>query len=248
MQPLTQPLPFGTEHRLVRRQPVAQSARKAWPRNCALGFTLVEVLVALASMALLSVLSWQGIDTLLRTREITQSQVNDTALVQASLRQWHMDWDAIQPLPDLLPQGSVNWDGRVMRMLRRSPTPQASGADGGVLVVAWTQRNGHWWRWQSNALFTRAQVQHAWQAAAQWGHHPVDALRRQETRLMAAQAWQIFYYRDNSWSHPMSSNDPSQRPPDGVRIVLQPIGKTTAADKSALTVDWVHPAFNPHRT
>jgi hypothetical protein len=28
---------------------------------------------------------------------------------------------------------------------------------------------------------------------------------------------------------------------------LQPVGKTTAADKSALTVDWVHPAFNPHR-
>ena len=172
MQPLTQPMPFGTEHRLVRRQNVAQSARKAWPRNHALGFTLVEVLVALASMALLSVLSWQGIDTLLRTREITQSQVNDTALVQASLRQWHMDWDAIQPLPDQLPHLSSHCCQRPARSIStppalkccpllypRWPCPaHASGSRSGNanLGAAWKRPSNAWGRplWCCNRIAT----------------------------------------------------------------------------------------------
>ena len=38
------------------------------PRR-ARGFTLVEVLVALAIMALLATMAWQGVDAMARTRE-----------------------------------------------------------------------------------------------------------------------------------------------------------------------------------
>jgi len=218
------------------------------PRSAACGFTLVEVLVALAAMALLTLLSWQGIDALMRTREITHPRVDQVALMQSSLRQWQMDLDAIQTFPDLLPEGSLFWDGRVMRVLRRSATPTASGADGGVHVVAWTLREGHWWRWQSAGLQTRAQVRQAWQAAAQWGHNPVHETRRQETRLAPAQHWQLFYYRGNTWTHPQSSSEPSQRTPDAVRIVLQLQSSAADPNPPALSLDWVNPAFNPNRT
>ncbi len=248
MFPLVRCISHNLARAVMRQSPPWMIARQVIRGNPSQGFTLVEVLVALAAMALLSLLSWQGIDTLLRTREITQSQVNDTALVQVSLRQWQMDLDAMQPLPDLLPQGGVMWDGRVMRMVRRSPTPQSSGADGGVMVVAWTQRNDHWWRWQSSGLQTRAQVHQAWKAAAQWANNPIDESLRQSTRLMPTKGWTIFFFRGNSWSHPLSSQEPNQRSPDAVRIVLQLATPTEKAATSALTVDWVHPAFNPNRT
>lgn len=219
-----------------------------WRSSPSQGFTLVEVLVVLTTMALLSLLSWQGIDALLRTREITQSQVNDTSLVQMSLRQWRMDLDAIHPLPEVLPQGSVTWDGRVLRLVRRSPLPPSSDTDSGVQVVAWAQRNDHWWRWQSSGLQTRSQVQQAWLAAAQWANEPVDESLHQATRWMPTKAWNIFFFQDNRWSQPLSSQAPSQRPPDAVRIVLQLASPTENTATSALTVDWVHPAFNPNRT
>jgi len=218
------------------------------PRSAACGFTLVEVLVALGVMALLSVLSWQGIDTLLRSREITYLRVGEVALMQSSLRQWQMDLDAMQTFPDLLPEGSLSWDGRVMRVLRRSATPTSSGTDGGVHVVAWTLREGHWYRWQSTGLQTRSQVRQAWQAASQWGHHPDSEWRRQETRLMPAQSWQLLYCRGHTWTDPQSSREPNPRIPDAVRIELQLQPPVADTDPLVLTVDWVNPVFNPNRT
>ena len=58
------------------------------------GFTLIEVLVALGLMALLGLMSWRGLDTLLRTREVTQSRTDEVALVQVSLGQWRADLNA----------------------------------------------------------------------------------------------------------------------------------------------------------
>jgi general secretion pathway protein J len=212
------------------------------------GFTLIELLVSLGAMALLSVLTWQGVDTLLRSRDINQSQTEQASLVQMGLRQWQMDLDATQPIPDLLAQAPIYWDGRVLRILRRAPTPQASGSDQGLCVVAWTQRDGQWLRWQSSALLTRSQVQQAWQAAGQWGQNPVSDLKRSETALMAANGWQLLYYRDNAWTHPLSGMEADQRLPDAVRMVMKlspPSGSNTPVD---VTLDWINPAFNPNRT
>lgn len=78
--------------------------------------------------------------------------------------------------------------------------------------------------------------------------NPIDESLRQSTRLMPTKGWTIFFFRGNSWSHPLSSQEPNQRSPDAVRIVLQLATPTEKAATSALTVDWVHPAFNPNRT
>src|SRR5207247_9819404 len=40
------------------------------------GFTLVEVLVALMVMALLAVMAWQGVDGILRTRQASQTRLD----------------------------------------------------------------------------------------------------------------------------------------------------------------------------
>lgn len=215
------------------------------------GFTLVEVLVALALMAVLAVLSWRGLDTMVRTREVTQSRIDQVAVAQISLTQWRADLDAMLVLPGVVNDNSLQWDGRVMRILRRSATPLPNGQDAGMKVVAWTVRDGHWLRWQSGDLLRRADIVQAWAQAAQWGQNPSSEALRQQAQLMPAGSWSVFYFRENAWSNPLSSagsaNQELLRTPDGVRIVLQ-LDAPGALDKGAVTLDWVRPGFNPNRS
>ena len=249
------------------------------------GFTLVEVLVALALMAVLALLSWRGLDSMLRTRDSTGGRINAVALAQVSMLQWQSDLNAVQSVPMLNNGVAMSWDGRVMRMLRRSGTPllaqdtvshaltpatitqAAVSADAGMQVVAWTVRDGYWWRWQSLDLRMHADVLQAWQQAAQWGQNPGSELRRQEARLMPVQSWQVFYFRENAWVNPLSSvgnsaaapnttaaakvsaavNLSATPLPDAVQIQLTLDGKT-APDSGRLTLDWVNPAYNPSRS
>lgn len=243
-------------------------------------------------MAVLALLGWRGLDSMLRTRDITGARIHSVALAQISLLQWQADLNAVQALPLLMDEAALSWDGRVMRMLRRSGTPLiaenhnsrkltpntttqtvAASADAGMQVVAWTVRDGHWWRWQSPDLHLRGEVLQAWQQAAQWGQNPNDDLRRFEARLMPVQSWQVFYFRENAWVNPLSSAGNSDAPvsgnsgkpvntasgannnpsplatplPDAVQIRLQLDGKD-APDSGTLTLDWVNPAYNPNRS
>jgi general secretion pathway protein J len=211
-----------------------------------LGFTLIEVLVALGLMALLGLMSWRGLDTLLRTREATQSRTNQVALVQTSLGQWRADLNAQMALPSMLGDNSMMWNGSVLRILRRSSNPMADGGDAGMQVVAWTLREGFWRRWQSAPIENRTELEQAWLMADLWGQNPSTELLQQEVKLMPLSGWQLFYFRDNAWTNPLSSSgvgtaDKLLKSPDAVQLLLQ----LNAKDK--LTLDWVRPAFNPKR-
>ena len=225
------------------------------------GFTLIEVLVALALMALLSLMGWRGLDSLLRTRDITQQQVNTASLVHISLSQWQTDLNAVQTQPGLLNDAALGWNGNTLQMLRRSGSVTPTGEDAGLWVVAWTVRDGHWWRWQSPDLRDRAGVMQAWQQASQWGQNPSSELRRREVQLMPMSRWQLFFFRDQAWVNPLSSvgnsaatGQASQAPakevglPDAMRVQLQLDGAAQAADSGRLEVDWVNPGFNPNRS
>ena len=118
------------------------------------GFTLIELLIAITLMAVLSGLSWRGIDGLMRTRDVTQTRVNQVAEVQTVLAQWQADLDALQT--SSVSVSGLQWDGRVLRMVRRASSWRADGSDPGLWVVGWTRRaigtadnsNGQWVRWQ----------------------------------------------------------------------------------------------------
>ena len=60
-------------------------------RNVDAGFTLVEVLVAMFVMAILAVMAWRGIDGISRTREASQSRLDQTLRLTTVLGQWEQD-------------------------------------------------------------------------------------------------------------------------------------------------------------
>ena len=213
------------------------------------GFTLVELLVSLFALALLAGLSWRGLDGMMRARDQTQLRADEILTLQIGLAQWGADLDAITALP---PSPSLEWNGRVLRLTRRSSLAPADGAR----VVAWTQRQGQWLRWESQPLQMRSELEAAWQDADLWSRNPSDAMRRQEVAIGPLEDWQIFYFRENAWSNPLSTSaggtpaTATAAPataagglPDGLRLVLQlPSGR---AISGRLQRDWMRPTLTP---
>ncbi|HEX2547798.1 MAG TPA: prepilin-type N-terminal cleavage/methylation domain-containing protein [Ramlibacter sp.] len=218
------------------------------------GFTLVELLVSLFALAVLAGLSWRGLDGMMRARQATEARADDVLTLQTGLAQWAADLDAII---ELAPSPALEWNGRVLRLTRRS----SLSAGEGVHVVGWTQREGRWLRWESPAVVTRGELDAAWQQADLWARTPSDAMRRQEVAIAPLQEWQVFYFRNDAWTNPQSSDAgepragrvgspgaaraPASTLPEGVRLVLQlPPGR---AITGRLQRDWVRGVVGGNR-
>ena len=230
------------------------------------GFTLIELLVALAAMAVMAGLSWRGLDGMVRAQSQIEQRADAVLTLQAGLTQWSADLDALMPLPRTK---TLDWDGRGLRLVRRSTVLPGDG----LVVVAWARRNvdgtDQWLRWQSPPQFSRNELQIAWGRAAQWAQNPGAAEKKDEVRITPLAQWQIYYFRGNAWTNPLSSDNTSapaglgpgntanapegrvQRAPppenadlalpDGVRLVLTlPPGQ---AINGLITHDWVRPAL-----
>ena len=216
------------------------------------GFTLVELLVALFAMALLALMSWRGLDGMTRAQTQTQARADEMLTLQVGLAQWAADLDAQVQLPQT---SALDWNGRVLRMTRRGTAAPTDG----VVVVAWAQRvvdgRGTWLRWQSAQVTTRGELDQAWQEANIWSQNPGEEQIAREVAIVPLDEWQIFYFRGNAWTNPLSSDStgtpaaPPQVPggpaiavlPDGVRLVLSlPAGQSISG---TITRDWIRPTL-----
>ena len=222
------------------------------------GFTLIELLVAITIMALLAVLSWRGLDGMARATAQTSQRADEVLTLQVGLAQWKVDLDALSQTPNI---SALDWDGRVLRLTRRTPT-----SGGGLQVVAWTRRSdtgGQWTRWQSPVLRTLGDWSDGWLKAAAWGQGTRTEDRAQEVPVVPLEDWQIFYFRGNAWTNPLSSDRtagsplsvntlaPTPKPnptavtqalvPEGIRLVLMLPASQAVSGK--LTVDWVKPTL-----
>ena len=139
------------------------------------GFTLIELLVAITLMAVMAGLGWRGLDGLMRSRDINQTRVDQTAIMQTVLAQWRSDLDHMTSVPSISNAG-LAWDGQTLRVTRRASTPLLDGSDAGLWVVAWTRRDGRWWRWQSPALQDRRGLSEAWTRAERWGKNALSLI------------------------------------------------------------------------
>lgn len=184
------------------------------------GFTLVEVLVALAAMAVLAALAWRGLDAMVRTRDSTQEAARRAALLEAALSQWRTDLEAV------FQSGAVpalRFDGATLRLTREG--------GGGVQVVAWSLREGAWWRRATPPVTELGALREQWQASAMGGA-TTDAAW--VSVLPEARGVQVYFYRGNAWTNAQSTGDrltpgAAQPPaeteldeqlPGGVRLVL----------------------------
>ena len=239
------------------------------------GFTLIELMIAITLMAVMAGLGWRGLDGLMRSRDINQARVDQTAVLQTVLAQWRSDLDHMTAVPSISDAG-LAWDGQTLRITRRASTPMADGSDAGLWVVAWTRRDGRWWRWQSPALQNRRSLLEAWARAERWGKNAGVDDQNFETPLVAIDLWQISYFRGNAWTNPLSSASnnagsvsSNSSTPDAIRLVIdlrnnvnkQVEGQANGSNNAALTplatpqaqqgrlsIDWIRPNFSNNKS
>jgi general secretion pathway protein J len=162
----------------------------------ATGFTLVEVLVAMVVMAIMSLIAWQGVDVIARTRESNQLHLEQVLRLETVIAQWEQDLAALQETTAV---PTLRCDGRAVRMTRR--------AEGGMQVVAWAlqpdDRGGTWQRWAGPVTTTTRGLQESWFRSQQLQGSEDGQLRA----LDGLDSWQVYFFRGNAWSNCQSSDD-----------------------------------------
>jgi general secretion pathway protein J len=194
----------------------AAAAPTAARRQPARGFTLVEVLVALTIMAVLSTMAWQGIDGIVRARDISQAQLDRSLHLNTVMAQWDRDLMALQDTPAV---PSLAFDGANLRLVRQAP--------GGLQLVAWTRQGTEWLRWAGPVVTRVADLQESWLRSQQLLGNDSGMLKL----LDGVTGIQVEFFRENSWTNSQSTGDLAGSPPgntvskperlpNGVRLVL----------------------------
>lgn len=179
------------------------------------GFTLVEVLVALVVMATMAAMAWRGIDALVKSREIAQGRLAQTARLQTVVAQWESDLRALQDSHSGV--APLAFDGGSLVLTRQAAT--------GLQVVVWSLREGSVWRWESPALRSVPELETQRQLGLQQLAQRNPALRAFE----GVSGWQFYCFWGNAWSNCLSSADPTangparaaQAVPSGLRLAMQ---------------------------
>ena len=172
-------------------------------------------------MSIMAALSWQGISTVVNGLQITQAHDMALSSIASSLSQWQSDLDATTPLTPAPGVSSINWDGKVLRLVRKAPLLGRDSLDMGYQVVAWSARelNGeelaplgaqftpglYWLRWQSPAFTSTRELNDYLEMAITWSQSATAPSRSRETALFPIAQWQIYFYRENAWSNALSS-------------------------------------------
>jgi len=172
------------------------------PRQPARGFTLIEVLVAMTIMSLIALMSWQGVDGIVRSRNISQGRLEKLLRLNTVLAQWEQDLQAVQ---DTSRVPALRFNGASLTLTRR--------AANGIQLVVWARHGTTWERWAGPPVTTARALQDQWQASQQFLGNEVGQLKVASN----VAEWQLYYYVDNAWANAQSSTSSL---PSGVRLVL----------------------------
>ena len=179
------------------------------------GFTLIEVLVSLFILSIMAAMAWQGVDSVVRTRDVAQTKMESMLRLQTVMAQWDAD---LTNIVDTQTVPAVQFDGASLRLTRRNPD--------GVQVVVWSLRSGAVDRWTAAPVTRIDALQDAWMKSLQLMGDERGHLRA----LPGVEQWQVYFYRNNAWTNAQSTGDVSsaavaqarrlEAPPQGVRVIM----------------------------
>lgn len=175
------------------------------------GFTLIEVLVAMLIMSIMAVMAWQGVDGIVRAREISQARLEQTLRLNTVIGQWDQDLASVQVSSAV--QRSLDCNASTVRLVRRNT--------GGLQIVVWTLRadpaGATWLRWAGPAVTTQAELVDSWMRSQQLLDNQADQLRT----IDGIAQWQVLFFKGNAWGNCQSAVGAQVGAlPDGVRMVL----------------------------
>lgn len=205
------------------------------------GFTLIELLVAISILAVVAVLGWRGLDSIVRARIALTANLDQTRAMQLSFAQMQSDCAKVidtNPVPGSLPL--VADQSRLMMVRAVYAEDQPSR----LQVVTYRVRNGNLTRRESPATRDLGELAGAWQAAAADTDAEQALVLQSDVTAMTVRLWQ-----DNAgWrlatgaaqSTPVPAPLPlgvvaaggtDSQAPHGLEVSLQLRGRTTSMIK-----------------
>ena len=185
-------------------------------------------------------LSWDGrVLRILRRASVPNLQGADAGL-------WVVSWSLRTPTPDEAERLGLPRDNPPPAWVR---TQSPASTDRLLLQQYWAaalQREG-----EASAVSTTPPPGSSSPPASGTGLSPPVTGPASVAVLFPAQQWQLFYYRGDAWSNPLSSSGAVSAGqdasiPDGIRLILTL--PETATPSGTITLDWVRPNFATTRS
>jgi len=156
------------------------------------GFTLIELLVAITILAFIAVMSWRGLDGIIRSRQALTAQMDQTRGAQLAFAQLQNDLEQLSDRNQIGERPRLVADDYSMVFVRNV---LAEGEPSRVQAVSYRIRDGVLIRKESLATRDLRQLDMLWQAAlADTGPAPAVALQsgveKMTARVWDAGGWQ----------------------------------------------------------
>jgi general secretion pathway protein J len=148
------------------------------------GLTLIELMVAIAVLAFISVLGWRGLDAITRARESLNNELAQTRGLQLAFAQMQIDCANAVDASTLAGSTPLMIDGNRVSLVRRL---QPEGQAGALQLVTWRWRDGALTREETPPTRDLNQLNRYWQLA-QTGSAPSVKLQS-NVQQMTLRVW-----------------------------------------------------------
>lgn len=201
--------------------------------NCARGFTLVELLVAISILAMVAVLGWRGLDGIVRARVALTDQMEVTRGMQLAFAQMQSDAEHMADAA-LLDKRAFLLAGEDRLTLVR--TSYIENEPMRLQVVSYRVRDGMLTRRESVGTRDLMQLDVLWQAAiSDIDPTPPVTLQAGVTGML------IETWEQNQWRQTAQQQQPQPQPqppgeagPGGLQVALQVQGVAAPMRKAFL--------------
>ncbi len=123
------------------------------------GFTLLEVMVALLLMALMAILSWRALDSMVRTRDVLARHDQQFDAARSLFGQWDQDCRELGPPDQWLAGVPVNVAAHRVDLIRQRHQPNGAGL---WVIVSYRWNDGLIERLESAPVSTRQTLLQNW--------------------------------------------------------------------------------------
>ncbi|TWI63092.1 general secretion pathway protein J [Pseudoduganella lurida] len=161
------------------------------PRAALSGFTLVELLVAITVLAIVAVLGWRGLDSIVRSRVMLTAQMEHTRGIQLAFAQMQNDLEQMAGADLVGTRQYLAADNARLLFVR---TVAAENAATQLVVVSYRVRDGVLTRRESPGTRDLAQLQALWQVAMSDGDPVPGVALQRGVAGMTVRVW-----RDGAW-------------------------------------------------
>ena len=150
------------------------------------GFTLIELLVAITVLAIVAVLGWRGLDTIIRSRIALTQDLERTRGIQLAFAQLQNDCAQIASPVDIGGRRALQTGGDRITMIRGVFTENQPSR---MQVVAYRLRDGQLTRYESVPTRDVKELDSMWQAAISDTSTGQGVALESDVGAMLVQSW-----------------------------------------------------------